>query len=285
MVTPRIEDRESAQRAGRRAPSPKVVAILRDVKAYLKDRFGEGVRSVILYGSQARGEAHEGSDVDVALIVEDRLDPRAVERSLDDLLLETLLERGELVTVMAFRESDFEGSTSPLIMNIKEEGWAPGEVMARGPRGSAHCGDGPPYFEHRGEVLDHLGHCTALLEKSGGSMRSAEKVLEDGDFGSVASMAYHAMYHAVEALLLLTGVRPQSHARTLALVDLHLERTGELSAVHGEALRRAHRLRIMGDYSIRERVTRDEAESVLRDARELISPVKSRMSRVQESGD
>ena len=47
-----------------------LVLALRDYAARLQSRFGSRLRFVRLYGSWARGEAHAGSDIDVAAVVE-----------------------------------------------------------------------------------------------------------------------------------------------------------------------------------------------------------------------
>lgn len=43
---------------------------LRDLVAWVRERFGERVRDVRLFGSYARGEANEDSDVDVLVVVD-----------------------------------------------------------------------------------------------------------------------------------------------------------------------------------------------------------------------
>ena len=48
----------------------RVTALLRDYERRLRQAFSSRVRSLRLYGSQARGEAHEESDVDVLVLVE-----------------------------------------------------------------------------------------------------------------------------------------------------------------------------------------------------------------------
>jgi len=101
-----------------------VLSILRRMKAQLKDAYGDKVLKVILYGSQARGDAHEGSDVDVAVVVKDALNPRTVERSLEEMLWKVVVDEGELVAVIAFREKLFEKEEWSLILNIKDEGIA-----------------------------------------------------------------------------------------------------------------------------------------------------------------
>ncbi|BBL79317.1 hypothetical protein RxyAA322_11710 [Rubrobacter xylanophilus] len=43
---------------------------LRDLDGGLRDLYGERYRGLVLYGSRARGEADEGSDVDLLLLLE-----------------------------------------------------------------------------------------------------------------------------------------------------------------------------------------------------------------------
>ena len=49
---------------------PSILAAVADYAERLKLRFGPRLRLVRLYGSWARGEAHEHSDIDVAAVIE-----------------------------------------------------------------------------------------------------------------------------------------------------------------------------------------------------------------------
>ena len=51
----------------------KVEKILKEIKRYLEEKYGDKIKKVILYGSYARGEATEDSDVDVLVVVDDSL--------------------------------------------------------------------------------------------------------------------------------------------------------------------------------------------------------------------
>jgi predicted nucleotidyltransferase len=125
MVTSHSKRKRVSRERGngdKELPPPKILKILKMVKVHLEDAYGGGVLKVILYGSHARGDAHEGSDVDVAIIVKDSLDPREVERSLEDVLWRIVVDEGELVAAIAYREIIFEGRGSSHIQNIKAEG-------------------------------------------------------------------------------------------------------------------------------------------------------------------
>lgn len=74
---------------------PEILTLLEDLKRRLRDRFGDRLGGLYLFGSRARGDAGPESDVDVAVILKDRLPPnsfsvtRQILEDTYDLLLET----------------------------------------------------------------------------------------------------------------------------------------------------------------------------------------------------
>lgn len=51
--------------------SPSERAALDALIAFVSERFGDRLRELALFGSRARGDAHEESDVDVLVVVDD----------------------------------------------------------------------------------------------------------------------------------------------------------------------------------------------------------------------
>ena len=100
----------------------KIKNLVKEIKDYLIRRYRTGIKSVILYGSYARGDSTENSDVDVMIVISDDLNPMEIEKSLSDFLFELLLKENELISVIAITESIFENYRSPFILNTKEEG-------------------------------------------------------------------------------------------------------------------------------------------------------------------
>ena len=99
-----------------------VPQLVRQVKEHLLKLYSDKIKQVILYGSQARGEATEDSDVDVLVVVDDSLDSSAVRTSLSDLLFDLLLETNELISVIVIPEQLFITYNSPFLLTVKEEG-------------------------------------------------------------------------------------------------------------------------------------------------------------------
>ena len=99
----------------------KILGLVRRVKDFLVARYGNRIRQVILYGSCARGEQTEHSDVDVLVIVDDSLKPFEVRDALGDLIVDILLEEDKLLSVMVLTEKEFEREI-PVRVNVEKEG-------------------------------------------------------------------------------------------------------------------------------------------------------------------
>ena len=78
----------------KRVIEPEIAALLADLKRRLERRFGDRFVALYLFGSRARGDHDPDSDVDVAVILDQKL-PRTFEVTREilddtyDLLLET----------------------------------------------------------------------------------------------------------------------------------------------------------------------------------------------------
>ena len=96
--------------------------MVNQVKSHLIGRYGDKIREIILYGSYARGEATKDSDIDLLVLIDDSINPSDVRRSLSDLLLDILLEKGELISVVVLPKSFFENYNCPFVINVRKEG-------------------------------------------------------------------------------------------------------------------------------------------------------------------
>lgn len=106
----------------RRSQRPcKAIQIAERVKGYLFARYGSAIEGVFLYGSHARGEGRDSSDIDLLVVVSESLTPWQVRRDLGELLLDILLEEGELVSVLVVPESPFREGSSPFLRQVKGE--------------------------------------------------------------------------------------------------------------------------------------------------------------------
>jgi len=67
------------------AIKPRAAKRLRDFRSAVERRFPGRVKSVVLFGSRARGDARQGSDYDVAVFIKDLADRRGIDHALSDM--------------------------------------------------------------------------------------------------------------------------------------------------------------------------------------------------------
>ncbi len=100
----------------------KTEKVLDDFKRELEELYGERLKQVILYGSWARGDATEDSDIDVLVVLEGNVVPgREIDRMID-IITDINLEYGVLVSVYPVSEEGYLTVNSPLLMNVRREG-------------------------------------------------------------------------------------------------------------------------------------------------------------------
>ena len=79
---------------------------------------------VILFGSHARGQAHEESDWDILILINQPKKNRSIEAGYRDEIFQIELEVGEPISTLIYSKSDWETRHvhSPLYKSIKKEG-------------------------------------------------------------------------------------------------------------------------------------------------------------------
>ncbi len=122
MTGPKASKAKDVRQQGKL--DPRIRAIAERVREHLQTLYGSSVRQVIVYGDHARGQAGPDSILEVAAVVDDTLIPRDVERTLEDLLFEALMEDRELVAAIVLHDEMYKEYASPLVLRLKEEGVA-----------------------------------------------------------------------------------------------------------------------------------------------------------------
>ena len=98
-----------------------VYSFARQVKAIL----GNNLSKVIVYGSYARGDYHENSDVDVMILTSlDESEIKKIAPTIYDMAYDIELEKGIHISIVIKNEEQFEYwvDTLPFYRNVSEEG-------------------------------------------------------------------------------------------------------------------------------------------------------------------
>jgi len=88
----------------------------------LADAYGGRLRQVVLFGSWARGQAHEESDVDLVVVL-DHVGDRATERErIVDALFDLEADSGRAIEAFPVSEADVRQRRRPLVRAALDEG-------------------------------------------------------------------------------------------------------------------------------------------------------------------
>ena len=96
--------------------------LLNELKASLVNLYGDRLFSLILFGSQARGEATPDSDIDVMAVLNDPVNVAEEIYRTSDIRYHFLNEYGEIVSLIPTTKSKFLASANSLVRVVKREG-------------------------------------------------------------------------------------------------------------------------------------------------------------------
>jgi len=98
--------------------------IVKDLRRRLEQLYGPRLLGLVLYGSQARGDAEAGSDIDVLVVLEGEVEPTLEIARTEFDVADLSLERNVVITCLFVSREQYERERSPLLLNVRREGIA-----------------------------------------------------------------------------------------------------------------------------------------------------------------
>ena len=96
--------------------------ILTRVEQKFKQVYQDNLINLVLFGSQARGDAKPDSDIDVLVILKEKNYNDVQHQKIITFISDLCMEYGVLVSCVYVSESQFKQEKSPLLLNIRQEG-------------------------------------------------------------------------------------------------------------------------------------------------------------------
>ena len=112
---------EDADMTGRRN---LVWAIVGEYRSRLKEILGDRLDSVVLYGSTARGDAGNDSDIDVLCIIRGEFDYGTLIELTSEAAGDLSLKYDVVIATAFVRSEEFQTRNTPFLMNVRREGVA-----------------------------------------------------------------------------------------------------------------------------------------------------------------
>ena len=125
---------------------------------------------------------------------------------------------------------------------------------------------------------------TYRLEQANESLEAATVLLEKGLIRPSVNRAYYGMFYAVLALLTLEKKETSKHGGAIALFDRNFVKKGIFAKDFSRWLHDAFDLRQRSDYAALYRVSMDEAEKTLENARAFVMEVTRQIKKITNQG-
>ena len=104
--------------------SPEIKDILAELRPALEALYGERLVKLILFGSQARGDAEPGSDIDLLLVLDGPFRTGEEIARVGEVTANLSLKYNVVITCTFVSAERYLQEQSPLLINVRREGVA-----------------------------------------------------------------------------------------------------------------------------------------------------------------
>jgi len=103
--------------------NPAITPIVHDFKSALEKLYGERLQDAVLYGSYARGDYDDESDIDLFVVLNDNEVNTITEVStLSALTPQAILQHGKAIAALSVSGQRYRSSPMPVYQNARREG-------------------------------------------------------------------------------------------------------------------------------------------------------------------
>jgi predicted nucleotidyltransferase len=102
--------------------NPRLRTILAELRSRLEALYGDRLVKLVLFGSQARGDADADSDIDVLVVLKGEVNPfEEIERG-SHVTADISLEHNVAISRIYVPEERYNRGAGPLLLNVRTEG-------------------------------------------------------------------------------------------------------------------------------------------------------------------
>jgi len=99
----------------------QLVPILHELRHRFEAFYGERLVQMRLFGSQARGDATSGSDIDVLIVLQGPVNPGDEITRTSELTASLSLQHNVVISRVFVSNEQFTDEQSPLLLNVRRE--------------------------------------------------------------------------------------------------------------------------------------------------------------------
>nr|HID14926.1 HEPN domain-containing protein [Anaerolineae bacterium] len=251
--------------------------VLAEFLSWLRERCGDRIAYVWLFGSKVRGDFDEESDVDLLIVAHDVDD--ALEEAVGEMAYDLSLKHGILLcehVVSAWRFAQMRARQEFIYENVVGEGIDLWPLAIK----SLKIGEERASYNTGSEKEDegygtHEDYLKERLNRAHEDIADAHRSLDVGSYRLALNRAYYAVFHIATATLALLGQERRRHSAVESAFHQYLIKPGFIEPEYGRLYREARQWRERADY--RFDVVFDE-----KTAREIVNGAERLIARLEQ---
>lgn len=102
--------------------TPKIKIILTELRRRFEELYGERLVHMVLFGSQARGDAEPESDIDVLVVLKGSVSPGQEISRTSEIKAALSLQYDVVISCTYVSADRYATERSPLLLNVRREG-------------------------------------------------------------------------------------------------------------------------------------------------------------------
>ena len=102
--------------------APPVRDALREARESLHQMYGARLQRLVVFGSQAREEAHEDSDIDLLVVLDGPIDPLQEARRTSGLVIDVAIHHGVALSLVHLSADEFADTGRSFVQNVQADG-------------------------------------------------------------------------------------------------------------------------------------------------------------------
>jgi uncharacterized protein (UPF0332 family)/predicted nucleotidyltransferase len=257
--------------------TPHEREVLCEFLSRLRERCGDHIAHVWLFGSKVRGDSDEESDVDLLIVARDGDD--ALRKVVGEIAYDLSLEHGVLLcehVVSTWRFAQMRARQELIYKNVVGEGIDLWPLAIEAPKiaeEQVSYNAGPKVEDE--DYGTHEHYLRERLSRAYEDIADARRALDGESYRLALNRAYYAVFHMATAALALLGQERHRHSAVESAFHEYLIKPGFIEPEYGELYGEARQWRERADY--RFGVVFDE-----KTAREIVDRAERLIARLEQ---